>query len=224
MAMGRPRLHGDRTREDLLAAAEVMVAEHGADALTLRRLAAATGTTTRAVYSLFGNREGLISALYRQAFEVLIRRVEALPETPDPLEDLKNAALDGFRAYALEHPNLFRLVFEHMIPEDRLAPGDLTAGSEARDVARRLVQRCVDAGLFGDRPADLVVSEFHALAQGLAAMELQGRFRGVNPLLVWGDAMTALMAGLTRPALAASPAAPRRRSRRVFRVTLVRSG
>jgi AcrR family transcriptional regulator len=198
--MGRPRLHGDHTREQLLAAAEAMVAEDGADALSLRRLAAAVGTTTRAVYSVFGSRQGLISALYREAFQVLIRRVEALPVTADPLADLTTAALKGFRGYALEHPNLFRLVFERMIPEERLAPDDWSAGSEARDVARRLVHRCLDAGLFCNRPAELVVNEFHALAQGLAAMELQGRFRGVDPVRVWTDAMSALLAGLMQPA------------------------
>lgn len=211
--MGRPRLHGDRTREELLAAAEAMVAENGADALSLRRLATAVGTTTRAVYSVFGNRQGLISALYREAFQVLIRRVEALPVTADPRADLMTAGLKGFRGYALEHPHLFRLVFERMIPEERLAPTDLSAGSEARDVARRLVQRCLDAGLLGDRPVELVVNQFHALAQGLAAMELQGRFRGVDPVLVWTDAMKALLTGLMQPARV-SKSVNRRTSRR----------
>jgi AcrR family transcriptional regulator len=197
--MGRPRVHGDRIRQELLAAAEAMVAEGGADALSLRRLADAVGTTTRAVYSVFGNRGGLISALYREAFGVLIRKVEALPVTTDPLADLKNAALNGFRRYALEHPNLFRLVFERMIPEDRIRPQDLSAGGEARDVLRHLVQRCMDAGLLGGRPVDLVVNEFHALSQGLAAMELQGRFRTVEPERVWTDALAALLAGLAQP-------------------------
>jgi AcrR family transcriptional regulator len=198
--MGRPRTHDERIRRKLLAAAEAMVAEGGADALSLRRVADAAGTTTRAVYSLFGSRTGLMGALYREAFQVLVRRVESLPRTADPAADLKNAALNGFRQYALEHPNLFRLAFERMIPEDRLYRAERSSGGDAREVARRLVERCLVAGLFARRPVDLVVNQFHALCQGLAAMELQGRFRGVNPVLVWTDAITVLLAGLANPA------------------------
>jgi len=54
--MGRPREHDDATAAALLAAAEWILEEEGLQALSLRRLAEAADTTTRAVYSLFGNR------------------------------------------------------------------------------------------------------------------------------------------------------------------------
>ena len=58
--MGRPREHNERTASALLETAERTIEEHGIGALSLRELASDAGTTTRAVYSLFGSKEGLL--------------------------------------------------------------------------------------------------------------------------------------------------------------------
>lgn len=46
----------------------------------------------------------------RHAFGLLSDRINSLPVTADPVEDLVPAAVLGFRAFVLEHPDLFRLV------------------------------------------------------------------------------------------------------------------
>ncbi|MDQ1696870.1 MAG: hypothetical protein QOJ03_2223, partial [Frankiaceae bacterium] len=45
-----------------------ILSTEGAAALSLRRLAAATGTSTMAVYTLFGDKQGLLAAMYREGF------------------------------------------------------------------------------------------------------------------------------------------------------------
>ena len=52
--MGRPKEHDETTRRQLLDAAERLSATHGWEALTVRRIAEEAGTSTRAVYALFG--------------------------------------------------------------------------------------------------------------------------------------------------------------------------
>ena len=56
--MARPRVHDDALRTRLLEEASAIVATAGADALTVRDLAARAGTSASAVYSLFGSRRG----------------------------------------------------------------------------------------------------------------------------------------------------------------------
>src|SRR5687767_12036397 len=114
--MGRPRSHDEKTRADLLREGEKRLVEGGLDAVSVRGVAEAAGTTTRAIYSLFGSREGLVSALYREAWRTLTARVEAVPLTDDPVQDLVRVGIDGFRSFATSHPNLFRLAFERIIP------------------------------------------------------------------------------------------------------------
>src|SRR6478752_6240769 len=98
--MGRPRRHDAATAEALLDAAERIVAADGPDALSMRRVAEEAGTTTRAVYSLFESKEGLLVALGNRAFEMLGSWINAYPRTDDPAADVVNAIVDNFRRWA----------------------------------------------------------------------------------------------------------------------------
>ena len=70
--MGRPREHDDETRAALRAATERIVSESGVGAFSVRGVAREVGTTTRAVYSLFGSKEGLlVDAMAQTAYAFL---------------------------------------------------------------------------------------------------------------------------------------------------------
>ena len=115
--MGRPREHDESTRVALLAAAEPIVADRGAGALSVRAVADAAGTTTRAVYSLFGSKDGLlVEALARDAFEFLHTEIGKLDETDDPVADLIDVGLLVFRRLVREHPALYRIAFQRIVP------------------------------------------------------------------------------------------------------------
>src|SRR3954447_14581577 len=66
-----------------------LLSAEGASALSLRRLAAATGTSTMAVYTLFGDKQGLLAAMYWAGFERLGAALDAAAAAaPDPLTAL----------------------------------------------------------------------------------------------------------------------------------------
>jgi AcrR family transcriptional regulator len=207
--MGRPKLHDEQTREELLRAAEVLVAKGGSEAVSLRRLADTVGTTTRAVYSVFGSKEGLFGALYRRSYRELMRSVEAVPQTGDPRHDLVRVGIDGFRRWALQHPNLFRLVLDRIVPDARPGPEDLAVALQARELLLARVRRCHQAGLLGGRSVEQVAKQFHGICEGLTSFELRtGLWGDADPQAVWEDALAALLAGLE------APPARRRRPRR----------
>ena len=83
--MGRPREHDESTAAALLDAAERAVEVEGLAALSVRGVAHDVGTTTRAVYSLFGSKDGLVVALGARAFDLLGAAVGALPRRTIPL-------------------------------------------------------------------------------------------------------------------------------------------
>src|SRR5262245_27977339 len=113
--MGRPKQHDEKTAAALLDAAERKVAESDVDALSLREVAREAGTTTRAVYSLFGSKEQLIGALGARAYELLKEGLEELPVTDDPRRDVVEASI-MFRRFALGHPALFSIAFHRADP------------------------------------------------------------------------------------------------------------
>src|SRR5579859_1954092 len=98
--MGRTRIHDDATAAALLDAAEKIAETEGLQALTVRRVAEKTGTTTRAVYTSLGSKQALLSGLGVRAFDMLGAMVDRLPLTSDPAADLVAAGTLGFRPFA----------------------------------------------------------------------------------------------------------------------------
>jgi AcrR family transcriptional regulator len=194
--MGRPRRHDARTERDLLIAAEALLASEGADGLSVRRLAEAAGTTSRAIYSVFGGKEGLLRALFREAFDALSADLDALPLTDDPVADLVAAGAEGFRGWARARPDLFRLVFDQR--PAAVTPADAEAGERAFGRLMARVRRCSVAGLVAPGAESQVGLAFHALCEGLAALERRGRFP-LGPIpdapAAWRSALSALVAG-----------------------------
>lgn len=193
--MGRPREHDETTAAALLKAAEQLLAEGGPEALSVRQVAEAVGTSTRAVYSLFGDKDGLVGALYRTSFEALRVRVEGLQQTDDPAADLVRAGIDGFRHHARAHPYLFQLTFEWRGRRTKVSDADREVGRAAFRALVAKVDRAVGAGAIHGRPETIALG-FHALCQGLASGEIAGWVvQGVDPITLWRQTLTAYVDG-----------------------------
>jgi AcrR family transcriptional regulator len=198
--MGRPRLHDETTERELLTAAEALLAAEGAEAISVRRLAEAAGTSARAIYSVFGDKAGLMRALFDEAFVALQHDLDALPMTDDPLADVVACGTLGFRKWALARPHLFHLVFDTPQRVER-PPRPAESGVQAFDRLLARVRRCADAGLLPKGLEGDIGVAFHALCEGLAALEMRRRF----PLTPerdaaddWDRALTALLNGFRR--------------------------
>lgn len=205
--MGRPREHDAATGRVLLDAAEQLLAEGGPEAVSVRGVAEAVGTSTRAVYSVFGAKAGLISGLAARGYTILGDALRSLSPTDDPAADLVAVGLRGFRPFAVERPHLFRLTFE------RVPAGVVTDREVVRaavDGYRELaatIERAQEAGVIDGRPVEDVAVAFHALCQGLAGVELSrepppvgagfwGPIHGRDAEPLWRGSLEALVAGL----------------------------
>jgi AcrR family transcriptional regulator len=203
--VGRPREHDEGTRLVLLDAAEALVGRGGLEAVSVRAVADSAGTSVRAVYSLFGSKEGLVRALAQRAFELLMARVDSTGTTADPAADLASAALHGFRPFALDHPDLFRVAFVWGGVDLGPDVGEASARAFGRLAAR--IERARAAGLVPDRPVEELGCEFHALCQGLASLELCASMTGAQADRLWAHSVGDLMAGLRARAAAESAVA-----------------
>jgi AcrR family transcriptional regulator len=195
--MGRRREHDDKTAAALLDAAERTIAEEGVDALSLRDVAADAGTTTRAIYTVFGSKDGLLGALGVRAFNLLQCEADALPATDQPADDLIEAAL-VFRRFALEHPALFSIAFHRadpaISPRFRAARLDALAALETRFLP------LADANLLGGRSIAEAAMQFALLCEALAwGYELRGNPKPPDAERFWRNAVHALITGFAAP-------------------------
>ena len=192
-------MHDEATRAALRAAAERLVAEGGAAAFSVRAVAEAVGTSTRAVYSLFGSKEGLlVDALAQGAFQFLADGIAELAETDDPVADLVEVG-SVFRRLVREHPALYRIAFQRIVPGFRAGPE--VTGARERAFAQLLakVQRVADAGLLGRKSVADAAVEFNAMLEGLANAELRGTTLSILPAgseeRAWREALTTVARG-----------------------------
>jgi AcrR family transcriptional regulator len=117
--------HGD-LKATILAEAAVLVAERGADGLSLRELARAAGVSHAAPAHHFTDRRGLFTALATEGFGML---ADALKEArPDFLD----AALAYVR-FALGHPGHYEVMFDKSLydaTDRQLVSAETAAGAE----------------------------------------------------------------------------------------------
>lgn len=103
------------------------IQEHGAAALSLRRIARALGIAAPSIYHYFANRDELVTALIVDAFNSLAEsQRQALAAAPpdDPAARLTALAW-AYRAWAVSHPQRYQLIFGTPIP-GYVAPEEIT--------------------------------------------------------------------------------------------------
>ena len=130
--MSPPAYHHGDLRAAILSEAAGLVAQRGADGVSLRELAREAGVSHAAPGHHFTDRRGLFTALAAQGFELLAAALaEARPRFLD-------AALAYVR-FAIEHPGHYRVMFDKSLvdPSNReLAAAQAAAGAElSRGVA-----------------------------------------------------------------------------------------
>ena len=170
----RPYHHGD-LRAALLAAAEAELAEVGVEGFSLRKVARRAGVSHAAPAHHFGDVGGLLTALAAEGYRRFLAtqgRHEAVA-APDAAAQLV-AAGQGYVAFAMERPALFRLLFGSSRP-DYDAP-DLQAAAGA--AYGHLVDQVTAAG--GQTLTD--VAAVWAIAHGLADLMAAGRLKPLAAL------------------------------------------
>ena len=167
-------------RTAILDAARRELAEGGAAGLSLRAVAREMGMASSALYRYFENRDALLTALIIDAYDSLGEAVEAAEATASR-DDLLGRWLriaTSVRAWALEHPTLYALVYGSPVP-GYAAPQD-TIGPATR-VSRLLTVLLLDTmaahgpqaralGPGGDEHLPLAQAAVEGLAPAVAFM------------------------------------------------------
>jgi WHG domain-containing protein len=96
-----------------------------------------------------------------------------------------------FRSLVCEHPALYRIAFQRIVPGFRAGPEVTAARGQAWARLTAKVQRLQDAGLLDGRPVGEAAVEFNAMLEGLANAELRGRAEEQ----AWRNALTTVIRG-----------------------------
>jgi AcrR family transcriptional regulator len=193
--MGRPKEHDTETGETLLDTCEQIIQTDGMAGLSVRRVADQAGTTTRAVYAVFGSKQGLVVALGKRAFDLLGRAMDELPASNDPARDLVDAGVLVFRTMTVDHPALFKIGIQHRDVPVHLAEQFRSAARSALGRLHSRFERLREHNALGGRSIHEAACQFHALCEGLAALEMRGSLPPGHEERMWREALSALIDG-----------------------------
>jgi AcrR family transcriptional regulator len=153
-----------RRRDQILAAAWQIAAEAGLGAVSLHEVARRVGVRQPSLYGYVSSKLDLYDAMYAQAYEQLLARLDA--DTPggtarDQLLAVSRVVLD----FVVEDPPRQQLLFQRTIPGFEPSPASYA-------LAKRLTDRCAGllAALGAGGSAQLDV--YTALVGGLGAQQV----------------------------------------------------
>ena len=203
--MPRLKQRTPELRDRVLASALDLLAESGAAGLTARSLATRADTSPPAVYELFGDKSGVVRALYFEGFRRLSATLTAPRESDDPVADLWALAA-AYRSFIRSNRDLAEVMFSRPFADFAPGPEELAATSSVRILVVDRVRRCIDARRLQGDETD-IAHVFVSLVQGLAFAEAAGRL-GTSTESVerrWRLGVAALVSGVAAP----PPRAPR---------------
>ena len=118
-----PTSRKSERRAHLIEIARALIAAHGLRSLKVRDVAHAADCSIGTVYNEFVDLDELVLAVNRDTMSALSAAMAAVP-SENPVQQLHGFA-QGYLAFASEHPNLLRSLYEHRMEGDRPFTEDL---------------------------------------------------------------------------------------------------
>jgi len=194
--MGRPRTNDETVRERLVECATELLATRPQESVTVRAVATAAGSSTAAVYSLWGGKDGLIGAVRDKAVTSLYQSLTAVPTSEDPLADIYALAA-AYRRWGREHSHLYSVLFggaQSFEPSGAVGPGDPIRPLIAA------IDRAVTDSLLDGEAASIALSVWVTL-HGLVTLELAGALDAPTAEAAFRSTIHATLRGWMTPAV-----------------------
>ena len=172
-SMRKPRGQGASRRGEILAAARRLFLTEGYERTTIRKIAAAVGVSSAALYLYFPDKDAILRAISEATFEALLARLEQTQRRDGSDLDRLRAGLEAYVAFGLAHPDEYRLTF----------------------LAKMMASTGPGRPCEGDQPLAAQHS-FSILSDGIARLMQAGVFAEADPLLT-AEAVWAAMHGIT---------------------------
>lgn len=176
-----------RMRERILDAARELFAEHGYEAVTMRKIAEKIEYTTTLIYTHFPDKESLIREIVAHDFQGFAAEFRTCAGIPDPIQRIL-AVAKVFVDYGVKHPNHYRLMF--MSPPDdgvKETQGRASHADPAQDTYA-FFKLCIEQAMASNllRPelddAELLVQALWSGMHGVVSLHIA---KGDDPRIEW---------------------------------------
>jgi AcrR family transcriptional regulator len=171
-----PYHHGN-LKEELLQTALEMIDTDGLDSITLRDLTQRLGTSRTAVYRHFASKEALILGVIEKGYEQLDLTFTPIFQDKTRSVDVRFEAMGrAYLDFAIEHPNLYRLLFGEMYRKERAEICDYKDETQATGLYALigLLLEAQEEGIIGEGNPMVQAATVWASIHGLASLLIDG--------------------------------------------------
>lgn len=185
-------------RGRILDAARELFAEHGFEAVTMRKIAERIEYTPTALYFHFADKDALIRELCATDFLAFGERFAELASIEDPVARMR-AIGKRYAEFAITHPQHYRVMFMTPSPvRGEVAEAEEWKGDPMRDAyafLRWTMQACIDAGRLRPEFADAELASQLAWStmHGVVALHIT---HGKDTWIAWHDIERRIDAGI----------------------------
>lgn len=207
--------YDETLRRGILDEAMARLRDGAPETLGLRPLAASQGTSTTAIYTMFGGKSGLLAAVAHEADSQLAAELR---------DSLRHGSVEGdmrslcraYRQWALENEGLYGLVVGEPVRSARPGAGGAdrdeagAAEQQWREPLLEVVDALVDEGVFRTADVHETATAIWASLHGVVSLELSVWRASSSAEQYFETQLAAILrswaAGGVRPATAAGPA------------------
>ncbi|MEL6322030.1 MAG: TetR/AcrR family transcriptional regulator [Cyanobacteria bacterium J06626_14] len=193
-------LHQQELRKGILDDTSDLLMREGTPALSMRRIAKLVGCSTTVLYTMFGNKQGLVDELYLRGFEMMRQALEAVPRSDSPQNDIY-ALCGAYRDFALAHSTYYAIMFLKTVPEYTPSKANIQLGETSLQLVVDVVHDCVTPRSIAENEAWDIARIIWATVHGHVGLELAGHFDypGVSPQQLLNQALQAVAEQLLSP-------------------------
>ena len=178
----RRREQRSAIRQEILQAARRLVDDNGPGALTMRAVATAVGYSPGALYEYFASKRDILEAMYFQGTQGLEGRTRQVLEAAGPdASPLDRVSMAGraYRSFAVDHPDLYLLIFSvahtpnRSLPQDQEPHPDESFGSLVG-----MLREAMESGEVAPGSPEQTAASLWAFVHGFVMLEITGRLPG----------------------------------------------
>jgi AcrR family transcriptional regulator len=168
-------LHQQELRKGILDDTSDLLMREGSTALSMRRIAQLVGCSTTVLYTMFGNKQGLVDELYLRGFDMVRQALEVVPRSDLP-QGYIYALCYAYRNFALTHSTYYAIMFLKVMPEYTPSEASRQLGQKSFQLVVDAVQNCVAPGSITKDEAWEIARIIWATVHGHVGLELAGHF------------------------------------------------
>ncbi len=168
--------HTEHLRQMIVSAAGVLLQEHGPDAVTIRKVADKMECSTKIIYKVFSNKDGLLQLLYLEGCKLLAERFESVPRH-DKIEQSLRELCQAYWEFGLNDTSYYQLMFGGAFGEFKPEEDSMYATSTALQQFTAVITEAIEAGVILEKDAKQVVHVIWASLHGVIHLYLGGHIK-----------------------------------------------